>query len=196
MVKKFVSAAIGAGLVLATFAPAAFAANLCANQTTGPSSINTCTRTLLKTKTVTLNNTGTVSHYLTSTTNTGFNAANNNTSGGSVTAGAASGLLFKQASLNTGSITAAQTDPSVEDQGLNDTTGPTSNNTVTFTNTKTLTFGMDNAGSITQNATVVVNSGGNTASNNTVGGMIVTGAASSDTSIISAMNDFIISLSQ
>ncbi len=196
MVKKLVSAAIGAGLVLATIAPAAFAANQCANQTTGPSSLNHCTRTLTKTKSVTLNNTGAVSHYLTSNTNTGYNAANNNTNGGGVAAGIASGLLFKQASLNTGNITVAQSDPSVEDQGLNDTTGPSSNNTVTFSTTKTLTFNMENSGTITQNATVNVVSGYNSSSNNTVGGMVTTGNASSDTSIISAMNDFIISLSQ
>lgn len=195
MIKKLITTAIGAGLVLATVAPA-FAANLCANQTTGPSSFNICTRTLTKLKTLTLNNSGNVTHAVNSTSNSGNNTANTNTSGGTVGAGAATSGVIKQASLNTGLITASQTDPANDEQGLNDTTGPSSNNTVTFTTTKTITLGLTNSGYVSQTVNNIANSGGNSASNNTVGGMITTGTATSDVSIISIMNDFVIDLSQ
>lgn len=196
MVKKLVSAVIGAGLVLATFAPAAFAVNLCANQTTGPSSSNDCHRVVTKMKTLTINNTGTVTHNLHSVSNSGNNTTDNNTSGGTVGAGAASSLVFKQASLNTGNVTVSQTDPANDEQGLNDTTGPSSTNNVTFTTTKTLTFTLGNSGTINQTVNSTANSGGNSASSNTIGGMVTTGNASSDVTVISAMNDFNIELSQ
>lgn len=196
MVKKLVSAAIGAGLVLATFAPAAFAQNLCGNQTTGPNSNNTCTRDLLKKVKLKVNNSGNVTHHILSWTSTGNNTSDNNTNGGGVNAGAASGTVMKVASLNTGDVTMSQTDPAVEDQGLNDTTGPSSNNTVTFNTTKKMKVQLDNSGNITQNATVVVRSGSNSSSNNTLGGMVTTGDATSDVTIMSSMNDFVIDLSQ
>ena len=195
MVKKLITTAIGAGLVLATVVPA-FAANICNNQTTGPTSLNVCNRALTKMKTLTLNNTGTVTHNVISTANSGNNTANSNTSGGTVGAGAATGSVVKQASLNTGTIIAAQSDPASDDQGLNDTTGPSSNNTVTLNTTKTISLYLDNSGSLNQFVTHTVNSGNNTASTNTIGGMITTGTATSDVSIISIMNDFVIDLSQ
>lgn len=196
MVKKLVSAAIGAGLVLATFVPAAFAANLCGNQTTGPSSWNICTRSLTKKLRVTLNNTGNVTHNVDSVSNSGNNTTDNNTSGGTVGAGDASSLVFKQASLNTGNVTASQSDPVNDEQGLNDETGPSSNNTVTFSTEKKLKLKIYNSGYISQTANSTANSGGNSASMNTLGGMVTTGNASSDVTIISAMNDFNIDLSQ
>lgn len=195
MVKKLITTAIGAGLVLATVAPA-FAANLCANQITGPSSFNICTRSLTKAKTVTLNNTGTLTHSVNSLSNSGNNTANNNTSGGTVGAGSASSGVVKQASLNTGSVTATQSDPVNDEQGLNDTTGPSSNNTVTFITSKSLTLSLHNSGSVAQTVNSTANSGGNSASMNTIGGMVTTGTATSDVSIISIMNDFVIDLSQ
>lgn len=195
MIKKLITTAIGAGLVLATVAPA-FAVNLCANQTTGPSSFNICTRTLTKLKTVTLNNTGNVTHNVNSISNSGNNTADNNTSGGTVGSGMAGSLVFKQASLNTGNVTVSQSDPVNDEQGLNDTTGPSSNNTVTFTTSKTLTLTLGNSGYISQTVNSTANSGGNSASMNTIGGMVTTGNASSDVTVVSVMNDFNIDLSQ
>lgn len=195
MVKKLISVALGTGMVLATVVPA-FAANLCANQTTGPSSINVCTRTLTKTKSFILTNAGSLSHAVRSVSNSGNNTANNNTSGGTVSAGGASAVASKQASLNTGTVTASQSDSSVEEQGLNDTTGPNSENVVTFATIKKITLGISNNGTVSQSVSSTANSGGNSASNNTVGGTVTTGAASVDVSLVSIMNDFVIDLSQ
>lgn len=195
MVKKLITTAIGAGMVLATIAPA-FAANICNNQTTGPSSWNKCERTLNKLKTLTINNSGNVTHNVSARFNTGNNTASNNTSGGTIGTGGATGSVVKAASLNTGNITATQTDPASDDQGLNDTTGPSSNNTVNITTNKTITLGVNNSGNVTQDVSFRVNTGNNTANTNTIGGMITTGDAMGDVSVVTIMNDFNIDLSQ
>ena len=195
MVKKLITTAIGAGLVFATVVPA-FAANICNNQTTGPSSWNVCQRTLNKTKNLTINNTGTVTHNVSARFNTGNNTANSNPSGGTVGPGGATGSVLKQASLNTGIITSSQVDPASDDSGLNDTTGPSSNNTINMTTNKTITLDLDNSGTVDQYVFFRVNTGNNTANSNTIGGMITTGDATGDVSVTTIMNDFVIDLSQ
>lgn len=198
MVKKLISAAAGIGLVLAAAAPA-FAANLCANQTTGPSSYNICTRTITKPFALTLNRFGSIFHNVTSVATSGNNTANNNTGnstlgGGMVVAGDATADTLKQASLNTGNITVNQTDPASDEQGLNDTTGPSSNNTVTFTTTKSVTLNHTENGTINQTVNSNANSGGNQANMNTLGGSVVTGNATSTTTIMSILNDLILNV--
>lgn len=195
MIKKLITSAIGAGLVLATVVPA-FAANICNNQTTGPSSWNVCERTLNKVKNLTINNTGTVTHNVSARFNTGNNTANSNTSGGTVSTGGATGSVFKLATLNTGLITATQVDPASDDQGLNDMTGPSSNNTVNITTNKTITLDLQNSGTVTQDVFFRVNTGNNTANTNTIGGMVTTGDAAGEVSVTTIMNDFVIDLSQ
>lgn len=201
MVKKLVSAAIGAGLVLATFAPAAFAQNLCANQTTGQNSVNTCTRAVDKFKDLKLNNFGAIYHSVNAVSNSGNNTANNNTGntttgGGSVTTGNLTHDVTKMASLNTANATITQGDTAVEEQGLNDTTGQNSVNTVSFTTTKNITVNVTNDGTINQSVDSVANSGGNGANNNTLGGIVTTGNVSHTVSIISVLNDLILSITQ
>ena len=195
MIKKLITSAAGIGLVFAMVAPA-FAANICNNQTTGPSSWNVCQRTLNKTKNLTINNTGTVTHNVSARFNTGNNTANSNTNGGTVGTGGATGSVLKQASLNTGIITTSQVDPASDDSGLNDTTGPSSNNTINMTTNKTITLYLDNSGTVSQDVFFRVNTGNNTANSNTIGGMITTGDATGDVSVTTIMNDFVIDLSQ
>lgn len=200
MVKKLVSAAIGAGLVLATVAPA-FAANLCANQTTGSNSFNVCTRTVSKFKDLKLNNFGAIYHSVNAVSNSGNNTANNNTGnsttgGGSVATGNLVHDVTKMASLNTANATINQTDSTTEEQGLNDTTGSSSNNTVTFTTTKNITVNVTNNGTVNQTAYSTANSGNNSANDNTLGGSVTTGDVASTVSIISVLNDFILNITQ
>ena len=198
MVKKIITAAAGLGLVLATVVPA-LAANQCANQTTGPSSNNTCTRSLTKPFGFNLNRFGSVFHSVTATSITGQNSANNNTGnatlgGGSVMTGQASADAVKQASLNTGNITVNQTDPADPEVGLNDTTGPSSNNTVTFTTMKSVTINHTDNGTINQTVNHTSISGQNSANMNTLGGSVVTGNATSTTTIQSILNDLILNV--
>ena len=193
--KKIISFALGAGMFLTAAGPA-FAANQCGNQTTGPSSINACVRALVKTKALTLTNSGTVGHSLTATNVSGGNTSNTNTTGGTVAAGKATSTVAKIASLNTGVLTVDQTDPVAEDQGVNDTTGPSSNNQVSLTTVKTVTLGVNNSGSITQTITSNSTSGNNQANGNTVGGSVTTGDATSDITVQSVMNDFVITVTQ
>ncbi len=183
------------GLVMATVMPA-LAANQCGNQITGPNSANVCLRTLTKLKTLNFTNSGSVTHTVNSVANSGNNTADMNTSGGTVGTGHVASIVLKQASLNTGNITATQSDPASDDTGVNDTTGPTSNNSVTLTTTKTINLDLTNSGTVTHNADSNANSGHNSASNNTIGGVVTTGNASSDVSVITIMNDFNINLTQ
>lgn len=197
MIKRIVTTAIGVGLLLATVFPA-FAANQCANTTTGPSSWNICHRDASKFKVINLNNSGNVTHNLTSNTTTGNNTSSKNTNGGSVKAGKASAVIAKMVSLNTGNLTASQADSGtvLEEQGMNDNTGPSSNNTVNLVTTKNLTLNLTNTGNVTQHGEVLVSSGHNDSSNNTVGGLVETGDSSSEVTIQTIMNDFNITLNQ
>ncbi len=200
MIKKIATAVVGMGLVLATVVPA-FAVNQCGNQTTGSGSFNLCTRLNVKTKTFTLGNYGTITHNITATSVSGNNTASNNTGnsttgGGIVIAGAVGHAVLKQASLNTSNLTVSQTDPTDEEQGVNDTTGATSNNTVTFTTNKTLTLNVTNNGTVSQTVNSIAQSGGNNANNNTLGGSITTGAVTHDVSVISILNDTILNITQ
>ncbi|MBI5452183.1 hypothetical protein HY945_01860 [Candidatus Gottesmanbacteria bacterium] len=202
MIKKLVSAAIGAGLVLATVVPAfAVGGNLCANQTTGASSFNVCTRTVDKFKGLELKNFGTIYHSLNATSNSGNNTANNNTGnsttgGGSVTTGNLTHDTTKLASLNTVNATINQTDTATDEQGLNDSTGDSSNNTVTFTTTKNITVNVTNNGTVNQTAYSTANSGNNSANSNTLGGSVTTGDVAHTVSIISVLNDLILNITQ
>lgn len=196
MLKKLISISLGTGMLLVTVSPA-FAVNGCGNQTTGASSINTCVRNLLKTHTLTVSNTSSsITHNLTATAVSGDNNANQNTNGGSVAAGGALASTAKQASLNTGLLTFDQTDPASDDTGVNDTTGFSSINSITFNTQKTLSLTVNNSGTISQTVASTARSGGNNVNMNTVGGTVTTGDSVSDTTVISILNDFVINVSQ
>lgn len=195
MIKKLISAVAGVGLMLATVVPA-MAVNQCGNQTTGPSSTNVCHRSLDKFKLLTITNSGNVTHTVNSIANSGNSIANGNTSGGTVGTGHVFSTVVKQASLNTGNVTLTQTDPTADETGINDITGPSSNNTVNMTTNKSITLTLTNDGNVTQTVHSEANTGNNSSSNNTIGGSVTTGNATSDVSVITIMNDFNINLSQ
>ncbi|MBI3379768.1 hypothetical protein HY029_03380 [Candidatus Gottesmanbacteria bacterium] len=70
----------------------------------------------------------------------------------------------------------------------NSTTGPGSNNTCTVTNTSNVSVNNVNDAQIINNVRTSSNTGGNSASNNTLGGSIVTGNASLNTTVSSVAN--------
>lgn len=96
--KKLIGAGIGIALLFATAVPT-FAAS-CRNKNTGRSSVNTCTATVNKTSTITVNNNGSVVTELTSTVTTGGNTANNNTGGGSIKTGNATANISVNTVMN------------------------------------------------------------------------------------------------
>lgn len=198
MIKKIASATIGAGLILATITPA-FAASGCQNMTTGYLSNNLCTTILSKVKTLGLNNTGTVSHSVTKNTVSGDNVANSNTSSSgswAVNSGNASADITSLGTLNTGNIAVTQSDPTIEHVGTNNVTGSTSNNTVGVTNAKTVGLTVNNTGTVSHGIVANTRSGGNSAVSNTITGGIQTGAADAVSTVMSTLNDLVLSVTQ
>lgn len=192
MIKKIISAAIGAGMIFAASAPVFAAGYSCGNLVTGSGSTNLCNTILGKTFTKTLTNNGTVGHLITKTAFSGYNNANNNTvstGNWSISAGDASADVTSLASLNTVNGTINQTDSPVDHTGTNNTTGSSSNNTVNIENPKTVNLTVNNLGSISHNITVDSHSGYNNANNNTsIGGGISTGWASNISFVTSILN--------
>lgn len=198
MIKKIASAAIGAGLVLATVLPA-MAANTCGNYTTGPTSNNYCNRLLDKFKDVRVNNSGTVNHGAFIFANTGNNTSDNNTNASTNAVDTGDADLLDSSSvadLNTSNTDVDQSDPAVDEQGTNNVTGPNSNNTVTFNTTKNLTVNVSNDGTVDHQVEIMANSGYNSASHNTNTGSVKTGKASISVLIGSFLNSITLKLKQ
>lgn len=196
MIKKILGFAAGAGMLLATVAPAFAVSINCANQTTGSGSFNDCVRSSFKTKTLNVTSTGNIVNNLVKTARSGNNTANDNTSGGSVTTAEASADLDSLSSLNTGDVTVAQNDSAADETGLNDTTGSTSNNTVNITTNRTVTLDVVHYGNITNNVTADAISGDNSASNNTVGGTVVSGASRISVVLTNLLNSIVVNVTQ
>lgn len=196
MIKKIFGLSVGVGLVLATVVPALAAGNSCANQTTGSSSNNTCLRQLIKTHTPYINNTGNLINNIFSNVRSGNNTSINNTQNASVTTAESNATLDSASSLNTGDINVTQTDTTVDETGLNDTTGANSNNTVTLNTSKDTTLTVYNDGLLQNNVTSNVTSGDNTANNNTVGGAINSGASRLSVLLTNILNSVVITVNQ
>lgn len=191
--------AAGVGLVLATVVPA-MAANTCTNRVTGPTSNNYCNRMVEKFQNLRVDNFGTINHSALLFTNTGNNTSDNNTNvSGNLsieTNDADVTNAESMVSLNTGNLDVDQSDVSVDEQGENDTTGPDSNNTVTFNTTKNMTVNVSNNGTVDHNVEIMANTGYNSASHNTNVGAVKTGKASIVATIMSALNDTVIKIKQ
>src|SRR3989338_597374 len=196
MIKKIFGLSVGVGLVLATVVPAIAGGNSCANQTTGSSSTNNCLRQMIKTHTQYINNTGNLINNIFSNIRSGNNTSDNNTQNASVTTAESNATVDSASSLNTGDITVNQTDTTVDETGLNDTTGANSNNTVTLNTTKNTTLTVYNDGLLQNNVTSNVTSGDNTANNNTVGGAINTGASRLSVLLTNILNSVVITVHQ
>lgn len=196
MVKKIFGLSVGVGLVLATVVPAIAAGNSCANQITGSSSTNNCLRQMIKTHTPSINNTGNLINNIFSNIRSGNNTSNNNTQNASVTTAESNATVDSASSLNTGEVTVNQTDTTVDETGLNDTTGANSNNTVTLNTTKNATVTVYNDGLLQNNVTSNVTSGDNTANNNTIGGAINSGASRLSVFLTNILNSVVITVHQ
>lgn len=193
--KKIIGTAIGVGMLLASVSPT-FAANICGNGTTGPFSNNVCNRLLNKTNNLSLYNRGLILHSATFGSNSGGNAADFNTTGGSVDTDGASTEVMSMADLNFTDAIISQTDPATDDQGVNEITGPYSNNQVNLTTNKVLTVGVNNAGFVFHRVNAMANSGDNSASFNTTGGSVVTGGASTGGTVMTSLNSTFLNISQ
>lgn len=198
MVKKVIGAVLGVGLILFTNAPA-FAAVSCGNFSTGPFSNNVCNTLLSKLHTFTLSNIGTVGHTIVQNSNSGYNTFNNNTATSAnttVNTGSSDVAVSSGVIANTASVAVNQTDPSADHLGANSLTGPSSNNTVTVSNTKTATVGISNNGNVTHVVTVNSNTGYNSTNNNTIAGGIKTGNATSSVFIQTILNNSSVVINQ
>lgn len=196
MVKKIFGLSVGVSLVLATVVPAIAAGNSCANQITGSSSTNNCLRQMIKTHTPYINNTGNLINNIFSNIRSGNNTSNNNTQNASVTSAESNATVDSASSLNTGEVTVNQTDTTVDETGLNDTTGANSNNTVTLNTTKNATVTVYNDGLLQNNVTSNVTSGDNNANNNTIGGAINSGASRLSVLLTNILNSVVITVNQ
>ncbi len=196
MIKKIFGLSVGVGLVLATVVPAIAAGNSCANQITGSSSTNNCLRQMVKTHTPSISNTGNLINNIFSNVRSGGNTSNSNTQNASVTSAESNATVDSASSLNTGEVTLNQTDTTVDETGLNDTTGANSNNTVTLNTTKTATLSVSNDGLLQNNVTSNVTSGDNTANSNTIGGSINAGASRLSVLLTNILNSVVITVHQ
>ena len=196
MIKKILGFAAGAGMLLATVTPAFAVTIQCGNQITGPSSINDCYRNNLKSKTLGLTNIGNIVNNVTKYARSGNNTANTNTNGGSVTTLESTADLDSLSSLNVGDVTVVQSDEAADETGLNETTGPSSSNTVNLTANRTVALTIGNNGNVTNNVTGTAVSGDNTANSNTVGGTVSTGASRIGILLTNILNSITISVTQ
>ena len=185
-IEKFVGAA---ALLAATLVPAFAAGNSCTNSTTGPSSNNTCSVTNTNTATVNNVNDAIIRNTVTAFSNTGNNSASNNTLGGNVTTGNASlnATVSSVANVNTTNLTVGM--GSSSNSGINEITGPFSNNDAFVTNTRTANIWNSNTASVNNVVNATADTGSNRADNNTGPAVVRSGSASLGVNVLNHVND-------
>lgn len=187
--KKLATLVGAAALLAATLGPALGAGNSCGNATTGPGSNNTCT--VNNTSTVAVNNVNDaqINNNVRSYSNTGGNSASNNTLGGSIVTGNASNntTVGTVANVNTNNVTAGF--GGGNNMGLNEVTGPFSNNNAYLNNLYTVAAQNSNTATVNNNVNVTADTGNNSADNNTGPAAITTGNARLDATVGTHVND-------
>lgn len=173
--KKIATLAGSVALFAATLVPALAAGNNCANSTTGPLSTNYCT--INNTSNVTVNNVNDaqIVNNVTAISNTGNNSASWNTLGGSITTGNATlnTTIANVANINTTNITGGPA--AGNNTGLNEITGPSSDNQVFINNDRRVAVENSNTATVDNNVYANSDAGNNQANWNTGPASIRTG---------------------
>ena len=190
MIKKLITVAASAGLLLASVTPI-FAAGRISISNTGQGS-NLDTRIdRVKTHVLGLANTYTLTHSVTANQNTGANLADNNTGDGLAAAGNVTGNHTSQVEANTVNVDIDASD-NVTTDGTDEitvnTTGQDSTANAVVDSSKTVTVSVSNSGTVSNIFSSTANTGSNSASNNTGNGTAVGGEASVYTMITTKLN--------
>ena len=175
--KKFATFAGAVALLAATLVPAFAAGSNCGNSTTGPGSNNTCTVNNVSSVTVNNVNDAQIINNVTSRALTGYNSANNNTLGGSVTSGNATlnSHVSTVANINTTNVSVGWAGSS--NLGYNEITGPFSDNNAYVNNVQSVDLYNSNTGTVNNSVDSIADTGGNRADNNTGPGSVRSGSA-------------------
>lgn len=187
--KKLITVAGSAVLLIASLAPVLATGNNCSNGTTGPLSTDYCTINNTSNITVRNVNDADITNIVTVRSNTGNNSASTNTLGGSVITGNATlnATVNNVANVNTTTITGG---PAASgNMGTNNVTGPLSDNRINLNNTNNSTVENNNTATVNNVVTAEANTGDNLANTNTGPGFIRTGQSWLGVSLINHLND-------
>lgn len=157
---------LAVGLFLA---PGVEAATL-RNRNTGPGSVNTATRSDVRTYGHAVLKSGGALNIDLGAANTGNNNADGNTVGpNEVTTGETTADVESNDIVNLSTLELNQSDAPDADLAENDTTGPGSVNTAVITRSRSASFAENSTGGVLNLSLFLLNSGGNSASGNTTG---------------------------
>lgn len=186
--KKLATIAGAAALLAATLVPA-FAVNSCSNSTTGPYSNNTCTVNNSSNVTVNNVNDAQIVNTVRSSSTTGNNSASYNTLGGSITTGNATlnASVGSVANVNTTNVTAGF--GGGNNTGVNEITGPFSNNTAYLNNDYRVDVYNSNTATVNNSVNATADTGSNNADYNTGPAIVRTGNAGLGVGVSNHVND-------
>lgn len=191
MTLKKIAAVIGSVAVLGSsiLVPLASADNMLQNNTTGPGSTNY--NSVVNATKVKVENVSdmSVTNDVTTSSTTGGNSASFSTLGGKVVTGNAVNVASVQTTgnINTNSITAGPA--GAGNTGINDTTGPASDQRNTIANSTDLYVRNDNTAVVKNHVVTSANTGGNVADYNTGPSDVQTGQALNVTDVRNHIND-------
>ena len=187
--KKLITLAGSVALFAATIVPAIATGNNCSNGTTGPFATNYCTINNTSNVDVDNVNDAQITNNVTARTNTGGNTASYNTLGGAIHTGNSTlnATISNVANVNTTTVSG---DPAASgNTGVNEITGPESDNRVNINNDRLVDVWNSNTATVTNEVSVESNTGENAADYNTGPASIDTGTAWLRSTVANHVND-------
>jgi len=187
--KKLGTIAGTLALFAATVLPALGAGNNCTQSTTGPFSSDYCTITNSSNVSVRNVNDAQIVNTVNASANTGNNSASYNTLGGAITTGNATlnATISNVANVNTTTVNGGPAASS--NTGVNEITGPYSDNRINLLNSMDMNVDNDNTASVNNRIDVGSNTGGNAADYNTGPATVQTGDAWTNLGLLNHVND-------
>lgn len=187
--KKLATLTGSLALLAWTVLPAIAAGNNCSNGTTGPFASNYCTINNSSNVTVNNVNDAQITNNVTARSNTGGNSASYNTLGGAISTGNATlnATVSSVANINTTTVSGG---PSASNNsGVNDITGPYSDNRIDISNNRNVDVWNSNTATVNNSVNVTANTGDNNADYNTGPASVMTGNAGLRASVGTHVND-------
>lgn len=186
--KKIAILAGSVALLAATVLPA-IAANNCDNGTTGPLSTNYCTINNNSSVKVNNVNDAQIRNNVKAEANSGGNSASYNTLGGSVTTSGASLNASVSNAANILTTTISGGPAASGNSGVNEITGPFSDNRIEVNNTRRVNVYNSNTATVSNRIDARANTGDNAADYNTGPASVDTGSAALAVSLGNHVND-------
>lgn len=163
------------------------------NAVTGENSTNSVDVAASSRQETAIDNEAAVNTTLNATVDTGSNRTNRNTAGATIATGSGELALHARTAANLTAI-AGEGSRALVVNGLNDTTGAESENTIRATLNDERVIAVSNEANVSTIFGSLVNTGNNVANRNTIGGIITTGDAAADVGISNLINQIVLAL--